>query len=114
MKRASPALLIIAASILLCPLAFADTTPAQKTVLPVDVTSAAAAVPLALNSTVNLSDEEVLGIASPVQMSMQGLALHGLAITAQNEVEGPETEGPDDDGPGGPDHQFEGDETGQH
>ena len=113
MKKHFPMLLTIALSLVISSVAFADTTKAQKSIPPVDVTSAAAAVPLALN-TINLSDEEILGVASPVQVSMHGLALHGLAITAANEVEGPETEGPDSDGPGGPDHQFEGEEDGQH
>lgn len=114
MKKTLPMLLTIAAVILLCPMAFANTTQAQKSTPPGDVASAAAAVPLALNSTINLSDEEILEAASPVQVSVQGAALHGLAIKAANEVEGPETAGPDSDGPGGPDHQFEGEETGNH
>jgi hypothetical protein len=114
MKKGFPMLLMIVVSILLCPLAFADTTKAQKSTAPVDVTSAAAAVPLTLSSSINLSDEEVLGIASPVRTAVQGLALQALTVTAQNEVEGPETEGPDNDGPGGPNHEFDGDETGQH
>jgi hypothetical protein len=111
--------LSFAATILLCPLAFAGTTQAQKPIAPVDVVSAASAVPLALHDAFSLSDEEILGVASPAQMSVHALSLHGLTIGAQNEVEGPETEGPetegpDADGPGGPDHQFEGEETGGH
>jgi hypothetical protein len=105
--------LSVAVTILLCPFAFAGTPQAQK-IAPVDVVTAASAVPLALQDAISLSDEEILGVASPAQMSVHALSLHGLSIVAQNEVEGPETEGPDDDGPGGPDHEFEGEESGGH
>jgi hypothetical protein len=110
--------LSIAVTILLCPLAFADTPQALRPVAPVDVVSAASAVPLALHDAFGISDEEILGVASPAQMSVHALSLHSLSIVPNEvegpETEGPETEGPDADGPGGPDHEFEGEETGPH
>jgi hypothetical protein len=120
MKKPHAMLLTVSAvTILLCPLAFAGTPQVQKPIAPLDVVSAASAVPLALQDAISLSDEEILGVASPAQMSVHALSLNSLSIGAQNEVEGPETEGPetegpDADGPGGPDHQFEGEESGGH
>jgi hypothetical protein len=120
MKKTHLTLCTVAAIVLLCPLAFAETPKAQKFVAPLDVTSVAAAVPLASNAAFTLTDEEILGVASPVRAlapaALHTLAAQGLTV-APTEVEGPEgpeTEGPDTDGPGGPDHQFEGEETGQH
>jgi hypothetical protein len=114
MKKSAVMLFSITALVGFSSLALAGTTPAQKAAVPVDVTAVAAPVASVPNHVIDLSDEEILSVASPVDLAVQGLSAHALSVTTAGEIESPETEGPDTDGPGGPDHEFEGEETGQH
>lgn len=108
MKKSAVVLFSITALVVFSSVALAGTTPAQKP--PVQVTAAAVTVPIH-RTPIDLTDEEILAVASPVELSMHALAVRGTAVTT-GEVESPE--GPDTDGPGGSNHEFDGQETGQH
>lgn len=108
MKKYMIPILSITALVGFSSIASAGTTP------PVDVTSVAAKVASVPNHVIDLRDEEILSVASPVSPAIHALSVHNETITTAAETEAPETEGPDTDGPGGPDHDFDGEETGQH
>lgn len=114
MKKSALLLMSITALVGFSSLAFASTAPQQKPPVPIDVTAVAAAVSSVPNHVVELRDEDILSVASPVDLAVQGLSMHALTVTSTGEIESPETEGPDLDGPGGPDHEFDGEESGQH
>lgn len=105
-------LLSIAAMVVFTSVAIAGTT-LQNASAPVDVTAAAASVPIP-NPAIDLRDDELLSLATPIELGVHDLSLHALSTTYAGELESPETEGPDTDGPGGPNHEFDGEETGAH
>jgi hypothetical protein len=113
MKKSVVRFLSIAAMVGISSLVYASNAPQQKPAVPIDVTAVAIAVSSAPNHVVELRDEDLLSVASPVA-SIHGLSASALSVSTNGEVESPEAEGPDDDGPDGPDHEFEGEETGQH
>jgi hypothetical protein len=113
MKKSAVLFLSITAMVGFSSLGYASTAPQQKPAAPIDVTAVASAVSNVPNHVVELRDEDLLSVASPVA-SIHGLFASALTVSAAGEIESPETEGPDSDGPGGPDHEFEGEETGQH
>ena len=114
MKKSAVSFFSVTAMVVFSSLAFAGTTPAQTPAVSVDVTAVATAVPGAAGPAIDLRDEEVLSVASPVDVAIRSLSARAWSATTAGEVEAPETEGPDTDGPGGPDHEFDGEETGQH
>lgn len=115
MKKPTAVLLFtIAAMVVFSCVAVAGVTPAQKSPSPASVSGAAAAVPTINHQPFGLTDEEILSAATPVAVSMHGLSARTLGFVSAAENESPETGGLESDGPGGPDHQFEGEETGEH
>ena len=115
MKKSAVMVFSITALVGFSSLAFASSAPVQKAAAQVDVTTVASPVANIPSQIDALSDEEILSVASPVDLAVHGYSAHALAVTTAGEIESPETEGPETDGPdGGPDHQFEGEETGQH
>ncbi len=113
-KPTAVVLFTLAAMVVFSSIAVAGVTPAQKSPAPVRVTAAAAVVPTIHLQPIGLTDEEILAAASPIAITMHGLSAHALALVSAAENESPETGGLESDGPGGPDHQFEGEETGEH
>jgi hypothetical protein len=114
MKKSAVLFFSIIALVGFSSLASASTAPQQKPAAPIDVTAVATAVSSVPNHVVELRDEDILSVASPVNLAVHGLSVHALGVTPAGENESPETEGPDEDGPGGPDHEFDGEESGQH
>jgi hypothetical protein len=114
MKKSAVLFFSITALVGLSSIASASTAPQQKPAVPIDVTAVAAPVSTMPNHVVELRDEDILSVASPVDLAVQGLSMHAMSVTTAGEIESPETEGPDTDGPGGSNHEFDGEESGQH
>ena len=82
MKKSAVLFFSITALVGISSLAYASSAQQQKSAAPIDVTSVATAVSSAPNHVIELRDEDILSVASPVNLAVQGLTVHAAAVTA--------------------------------